>query len=104
MKEAVVKVEGGTLYGNEIFYVESCVYLMTVYDLLCSYHKKLWLVYDSFYSIGDENNEDYQYMIKEGIRINFNEFMEKTLGIEFNDSMMGKIKKIYLLYLYIYNI
>ena len=47
-------------------------------------------MYDSFYSIGDENNEDYQYMIKEGIRINFNEFMEKTLGIEFNDSMMGK--------------
>ena len=39
MKEAVVKVEGGTLYGNEIFYVESCVYLMTVYDLLCSYLK-----------------------------------------------------------------
>ena len=35
MKEAVIKVEGGALYGNEIFYVESCVYLMTVYDLLC---------------------------------------------------------------------
>lgn len=89
LKEAVIKVEGGALYGNEIFYVESCVYLMTVYDLLCSYHKKVWLVYDSFYSIGNESQEEYEYMIKEGIRINFNEFMEKVLGFEV-DEIRGK--------------
>ena len=82
MKEAVIKVEGGNTFGNEIFYVESCIYLMTLYDLLCSKHKKVWLVYDSFYSIGDEDKEDYIYMIKEGIRINFNEFMEKVLGFD----------------------
>ena len=82
MKEAVIKVEGGFLYGNEIFYVESCIYLMTLYDLLCSYHKKVWLVYDSFYSIGNESQEEYEYMIKYGIRNNFNEFMEKVLGFD----------------------
>ena len=86
LKEVITKVEGGNLFGNEIFYVESCIYLMTLYDLLCSYHKKVWLVYDSFYSIGEEDEEDYIHMIKEGIRLNFNEFMEKVLGIEVKKS------------------
>jgi len=50
LKEAIIKVEG-KLYKSEIFYVESCVYAMTVYDLLSAGHN-VWLVYDAFYSKG----------------------------------------------------
>ncbi len=28
LREAVIKAEGGRLYGVEIFFIESCIYLM----------------------------------------------------------------------------
>lgn len=66
LRNAIVKAEGGRLYGNEIFYVESCVYLMTLYDLLSSYHM-VWQVYDCFYSCGEEEQELFEYMVRERI-------------------------------------
>ena len=73
-REAIIKAEGGKLYGSDIFYVESCVYLMTLYDLLCSGHR-VWQVYDCFYSTGDEDKELFEFMISNGVKINFEEFM-----------------------------
>ena len=76
LRKALVQAEGGRLYGSEIFYVESCVYLMTLYDLLscgCS----VWQIYDGFY--GYSSDEDVQEMfgnmISEGVKFNFEDFI-----------------------------
>ena len=74
-RNAIIQAEGGKLYGSDIFYVESCVYLMTLYDLLSSGHH-VWQVYDCFYSTVDEDQELFEYMISNGVRINFEEFLE----------------------------
>ena len=73
-REAIIKAEGGKLYGSDIFYVESCVYLMTLYDLLSSGHR-VWQVYDCFYSTGDEDQELFEYMISNGVKLNFEDFV-----------------------------
>ena len=73
-RNAIIKAEGGKLYGSDIYSVESCVYLMTLYDLLCSGHR-VWQVYDCFYSTGEEKQELFEYMISSGVKINFEEFM-----------------------------
>jgi hypothetical protein len=75
-RNALIKAEGGKLYGSDIFYVESCVYLMTLYDLLSAGHK-VWQVYDCFYSTGGEDQETFEYMISNGVKINFLYFIEK---------------------------
>ena len=74
-RNAIIKAEGGQLYGSDIFYVESCVYLMTLYDLLSSGHR-VWQVYDCFYSSGDEDQELFEFMISNGVKRNFEEFLE----------------------------
>ena len=74
-RNAIIKAEGGQLYGSDIFYVESCVYLMTLYDLLSSGHR-VWQVYDCFYSSGDEDQEMFEFMISWGVKRNFEEFLE----------------------------
>ncbi|MBR5523978.1 MAG: hypothetical protein IKU51_01755 [Clostridia bacterium] len=73
-RDAIIKAEGGKLYGSEIFYVESCVYLMTLYDLLCSGHF-VWLLYDCFYSTGAEDKELFEEMVSKGVKLNFEEFL-----------------------------
>lgn len=73
-RDAIINAEGGQLYGSDIFYVESCVYLMTLYDLLSSGHR-VWQVYDCFYSTGDEDQQLFEYMISNGVRLNFEEFL-----------------------------
>ncbi len=77
LRAAVTKVEGGKLYGSEIFYVESCVYLMTLYDLLSAGHM-VWLVYDAFYSKGESEQEDFDLMITNGVSLNFEAFYERA--------------------------
>ena len=57
------------------FYVESCVYLMTLYDLLSSRHK-VWQVYDCFYATGEEDQETFEFMISYGVKMNFLYFMD----------------------------
>lgn len=73
-REAIIKAEGGKLYGSDIFYVESCVYLMTLYDLVTSGHK-VWQVYDCFYANGEEDQELFEFMISNGVKRNFEEFV-----------------------------
>ena len=60
--------------GNEIFYVESCVYLMTLYDLVTSGHR-VWQVYDCFYAAGEEDQELFDFMISSGVKRNFEDFL-----------------------------
>lgn len=77
LRRALVKAVGGKTFGSDIFYIESCVYLMTLYDLLCSGHM-VWLVYDAFYSNGSEDEETYKYMVAQSIKLNFKYFMETS--------------------------
>lgn len=73
-RAAIIEAEGGKLYGSDIFYVESCVYLMTLYDLVTSGHK-VWQVYDCFYANGEEDQELFDFMVSNGVRRNFEEFL-----------------------------
>lgn len=86
LREAAKKIEGGRFYGSDIFYVESCVYLMTVYDLMTSGHM-VWLVYDEFYTDGRPNDKDedrqlddetFKEMICRGVKLNFEYFLEHS--------------------------
>ena len=77
LRRALIKAVGGKTFGSDIFYIESCVYLMTLYDLLCSGHM-VWLVYDAFYSNGTEDEETYKYMVAQSIKMNFRYFMETS--------------------------
>lgn len=87
-RNAIISAEGGKLYGSDIFYAESCVYLMTLYDLLSAGHK-VWQVYDCFYSTGskdwkEEEGQDesegqviFEEMISNGVKLNFEYFLKK---------------------------
>lgn len=85
-RKAIISAEGGKLYGSDIFYVESCVYLMTLYDLLSAGHK-VWQVYDCFYSTGSKDWKEecqdesegkaiFEEMIKNGVKLNFEYFLK----------------------------
>lgn len=75
LREAIIKAEGGKFYGVEIFFIESCIYLMTLYDLLCS-GIDTWLVYDAFYSKSFEDQEMFKEMVKNSVKSNFEDFLK----------------------------
>lgn len=87
-RNAIISAEGGKLYGSDIFYIESCVYLMTLYDLLSAGHK-VWQVYDCFYSSGSDSQEWgqgadseklFKEMISKGVKLNFEYFLKTYWG------------------------
>ena len=92
LRTALVKAVGGRTYGSDIFYVESCVYLMTLYDLLCSGHK-VWLVYDAFYSNGNEDDETFKKMVAHSVKMNFRDFMEISEFRKYSRAVEDQDKK-----------
>jgi chloramphenicol O-acetyltransferase len=48
---------------------------MTLYDLLSSGHR-VWQVYDCFYSTGEEDQETFEFMISNGVKLNFEAFVQ----------------------------
>lgn len=80
-KEAMIKAEDGEPLGNEAFYVESMVYLLTIYDLIKS-GKPVFFVFDCFYSKGPESKEDFGEAIKSSIKVNFEYFLSDFLGVK----------------------
>ena len=79
-RKATFDILGLDSFDNEIFYVESYVYLLTLYDLLSSGHKT-WLVYDCFYSKGNETNDEFRDIVDSGIAINFKFFLQDHFGV-----------------------
>ena len=77
LRRATIQAVGGRTLGSEIFYVESCVYLMAAYDLLTSGHM-VWVVYDAFYSNGEEDQDTFENMLRSGIKMNFKWFLERS--------------------------
>ena len=80
-KEAMIKAEDGEPLGNEAFYVESMVYLLTIYDLIKS-GKPVFFVFDCFYSKGSESKEEFGEAIKSSIKVNFEYFLSDFLGVK----------------------
>ena len=91
LKLAMTKVEGGKTFGSEIFYVESWVYLMVLYNILTKQDQLIWLVYDCFYGKGYSSERLFDYLISALIRNYFDIFYKEWERIR-----LGKKKKINL--------
>ena len=74
LREATIRAEGGKLYGVEIFFIESCIYVMTLYDLLAA-GIDTWLVYDAFYCSDFEDSEMFNMMVNNSVKSNFEDFL-----------------------------
>jgi len=57
LKDAIVSAEGGQLYGSEIFYHESCIYMEVLKELLDSGYK-VWQCYDAWYAAKEGMTQD----------------------------------------------
>lgn len=77
LKKAVLKVEGGKTYGNEIFYVESVIYLNVLHTILFKEKQLVWLVYDCFYGKGYESQKAFDIMISGAINGFFDMFYKE---------------------------
>lgn len=77
--DAVIEAEGQKTYGNEIFFVESCIYLAVLKYLIKGYN--CWLVYDAFYFKKLPSSVDmnfiYDDMVEVEIEKSFNEFIKE---------------------------
>lgn len=67
-QDAIIAAEGGTLYGSEIFYHESCIYMDVLKELLDKGYK-VWQCYDAFYAskqrTTQENFKEYVTQVVE---------------------------------------
>ncbi|MEE1085007.1 MAG: hypothetical protein UH850_14870 [Paludibacteraceae bacterium] len=57
-QEAVIKAEGGRLLGSEAFYVESCIYMDVLKQLLNDGYM-VWQCYDAFYASKEGITQEY---------------------------------------------
>ena len=73
LRRAMEIVLGETRYDNFIFYVESCIYIETLYMLLEKGYK-VWLVYDCFYGSGVGSEEEFKELVQEAVWISFVRF------------------------------
>ncbi len=89
LKSAVLKVEGGKVYGNEIFYVESVIYLMVLHTILFKEKQLVWLVYDCFYGKGYGSQKVFDVMVSGTINGFFDMFYKEWAAIR-----LGKKKKV----------
>ena len=75
LRRAMEKVLGEKRYDNFIFYVESCIYIDTLYTLLNQGYK-VWLVYDCFYGAGAGTDEEFKKLVTEAVWVSFVRFKE----------------------------
>ena len=73
LRRAMETVLGETRHDNFIFYVESCIYIDTLYMLLAKGYK-VWLVYDCFYGSGVGSEEEFKRLVQEAVWISFVRF------------------------------
>ena len=73
LRRAMETVLGEKRYDNFIFYVESCIYIDTLYSLLEQGYK-VWLVYDCFYGVGVGTEEEFKKLVQETVWVSFVRF------------------------------
>ena len=57
-QDAIIAAEGGVLYGSEIFYHESCIYMEVLKELLDNGYK-VWQCYDAFYASKERIKQEH---------------------------------------------
>lgn len=76
LDSAIKKAVGPVIYGSEIYYIEGCVYLSVIKDLLDMGHF-VWFLYDGLYASGCMMNDLFKEMVNEMIKIYFNKFYKE---------------------------
>jgi len=67
-QNAIIKAEGGSLYGSEIFYHESCIYMEVLKELLDNGYK-VWQCYDAFYAHKERvSQEDFTEYVTQVVK------------------------------------
>lgn len=83
---AIIAAEGGTLYGSEIFYHESCIYMEVLKELLENGYK-VWQCYDAFYAAKKEVNQDeYEQYVRSVVENKANLYID-TVVQKFNKAV-----------------
>ena len=70
---------GPKIYGTEIYYIEGCVYLSVIKDILDSGHFA-WFLYDGLYATGANINEVFESLVGRLIKVRFNEFYKEYVS------------------------
>lgn len=78
-REAIEKSCGPKIYGGEIYYIEACVYLSVIKELLDSGHF-VWFLYDGLYATGPMIGELFEDLVNRIIEVRFNEFYEEYIS------------------------
>ena len=78
LDSAIKKSVGPIMYGSEIYYIEGCVYLSVLYDLLKMGHF-VWFLYDGLYASGMMMNDLFKALVNETIKLFFNEFYKEYM-------------------------
>lgn len=92
LKKAMIKVEGGMTFGSEIFYIESWIYLMVLYNILTEEKQLVWLVYDCFYGKGYASKRLFDSGISVLIRNYFDMFYKEWKRIESGEKRKVNLK------------
>lgn len=78
-QESVIEAEGGRLFGSEIFYHESCIY-MDVLKRLLDEGYKVWQCYDAFYAYKEGvAQEEYQEYVTEVVKEKANLYIDSLV-------------------------
>ena len=78
-QDAIVDAEGGMLYGNEIFFHESCIYMDVLYKLLQDGFF-VWQCYDAWYAKKNGiSQEQFEGYVKEITEQKANEYIDTVV-------------------------
>ena len=75
---AIKKAVGPVMYGSEIYYIEGCVYLRVIKDLLDMGHF-VWFLYDGLYASGVMMEELFKGLVDKCIEMSFNDFYKEYM-------------------------
>lgn len=76
---SVIKAEGGKLFGSEVFYVESCVYMDVLKELLDEGYK-VWQCYDAFYASKEGvSQEHFEKYVTEVVKEKANTYIDTVV-------------------------
>ena len=79
LDEGIKKACGPVMYGSEIYYIEGCVYLSVIKDLLDMGHF-VWFLYDGLYASGVMMDDLFKALVDEIIKMKFNDFYKEYAG------------------------
>lgn len=78
-QQAIIRAEGGRLFGSEIFYHESCIYMGVLKELLDKGYKA-WQCYDAFYTCkGGVTQEYFEEYVTEVIKEKANLYIDSLV-------------------------